>query len=58
MVLDRLSLNTREFEIPVETWWGTLKESGVEQEVGVKVWNRKGAVGLEFIRRLSVVGGD
>ena len=34
MVLDRLSLNTREFEILVETWWETLNESGIEQEVG------------------------
>jgi hypothetical protein len=34
MVLDRLPLNTREFEILVETWWGTLKESGIEQEMG------------------------
>jgi hypothetical protein len=33
MALDHLSLHTRAFEIPVETWWGTLEESVVEQEV-------------------------
>ena len=34
MVLARLLLNTREFEIPLETWWGTLKESCIEREAG------------------------
>ena len=34
MVLARLPLNTREFKIPVETWWETLNESCIEREVG------------------------
>ena len=59
MALDCLPRNTREFEILVEKWWGTLEESRIEQEVNEV--SRKGAVGLEFThrnRRLSVVGGD
>jgi hypothetical protein len=33
MALDHLPLDTRSLEILAETWWGTLEESVVEQEV-------------------------
>jgi hypothetical protein len=33
MALARLAGNTTDCEILVETWWGTLEESRIEQEV-------------------------